>query len=652
MKKLRWYIDRLKAMSTAEMVFRVVQAFKYFLEKKTKVGFFPVITSIPETITLFSNITGYIKNKYPDEINIFGINYNYHQSTLWHKDLYSGKSFPDKYSRKIEIRTPYYGSAKHVWEINRMHFLTWICMNYKITEDEFYLNIFKEKIISWIKQNPYLSGINWYSNIEINIRLINWIICWEILEVEKLADKNKEFRNFLLNHWLPLIYLHCKHSSANPSYYSSANNHLIAEYAGLFLASLKWKFPESEKWLKTSKRGLEREIMEQHSENGINKEEAAEYIQFITDFFLLAYIGGRNAGVQFSIKYTDMLNKIISYINSFLDCCFHYPHYGDDDDGFVLRLDICQTPDLNFKSLLISGALLFDKADFLAGINENEFDIKNALLFGNEGRIKYDSMLKQAPGERKENKAFLYRNEGHFIIKQISHQKEIYCHIDAAPLGFLSIAAHGHADALSFIITVEGQPFLVDPGTYTYHVDPLIRSYFVGTLAHNTIRINGINQAVHSGPTMWTNHYKIMINDVLESENIIKITASHNGYKKTGVWHQRIFIFNRLNNEINITDNIALKSKQSVKVEMPFHLHPCVKCKYSEDTVEFLIEQSNNLLVLRTDKILEWEVIKGSTDPYLGWYSNAFHRLEPTNVILGKCIAFEDIVIHTQISLK
>jgi hypothetical protein len=40
---------------------------------------------------------------------------------------------------------------------------------------------------------------------------------------------------------------------------------------------------------------------------------------------------------------------------------------------------------------------------------------------------------------------------------------------DAAPLGFLSIAAHGHADALSFILHVDGSPILVDPGMFTYH---------------------------------------------------------------------------------------------------------------------------------------------------------------------------------------
>lgn len=650
MTKWGWYINRLKTMSIPEMVFRVFQAIKYFIEKKTRTGFFPVIHTIPETRNLFNHIAGSINNKYPDEIDIFGISFNYIEPTLWHKDLFSGNSFPDKFSREIDIRTPQYGSAKHVWEINRMHFLVWLCMNYKFTGDNFYLKIFKEKIVSWIRQNPYLIGINWYSNIEINIRLINWIICWEILEAEQLAEYDEEFRIFLLRQWLPLIYLHCIYASSNPSYFSSANNHLIAEYAGLFMASLKWKFPESEKWLKRSQKGLEKEILKQHSENGINREEAAEYIQFITDFFLLAYVGGNNTGIQFSDKYTDMLSKIIQYIDSFLDCDFHFPHYGDDDDGFVLRLEMHQTPDTNFKSLLLSGALLFNKADFLAGINE--FDIKNALLFGNEGKNKFETMIKLASSERKENHVYLYQKEGHYIVKNIFNNKEIYCHFDAARLGFLSIAAHGHADALSFILNIEGQPFFVDPGTYTYHTDPLFRKYFVGTLAHNTIRINHLDQALHAGPTLWTQHYKINHKEVSENENEIRIMASHNGYAKTGACHRRIFIFHKVNKEISITDHIEVKGTHAVKIEMPFHLHPVIQLRRSENPFGFILEHNNNVLALQADSRLKWEIIKGAHNPYLGWYSPAFHRLEATNVILGSYIATENITFYTRICIQ
>ena len=94
---------------------------------------------------------------------------------------------------------------------------------------------------------------------------------------------------------------------------------MIAEYAGLFIATSLWNFKESRKWNKHAKSGLEHEIVRQHSENGINKEEAAEYIQFITDFFLLSYIVGENSENPFSEKYKIQLKAIFSYINNFLD---------------------------------------------------------------------------------------------------------------------------------------------------------------------------------------------------------------------------------------------------------------------------------------------------------------------------------------------
>jgi hypothetical protein len=46
---------------------------------------------------------------------------------------------------------------------------------------------------------------------------------------------------------------------------------------------------------------------------------------------------------------------------------------------------------------------------------------------------------------------------------------EIWCRCDHGPLGFLSVAAHGHADALSLEVRCGGVDVLADPGTYCYH---------------------------------------------------------------------------------------------------------------------------------------------------------------------------------------
>ena len=65
---------------------------------------------------------------------------------------------------------------------------------------------------------------------------------------------------------------------------------------------------------------------------------------------------------------------------------------------------------------------------------------------------------------------------------------EIWCRCDGGPHGFLSIAAHAHADALSVEVRHDGVDVLADPGTYCYHGQPEWRQYFRSTLGHNTLR--------------------------------------------------------------------------------------------------------------------------------------------------------------------
>ena len=47
----------------------------------------------------------------------------------------------------------------------------------------------------------------------------------------------------------------------------------------------------------------------------------------------------------------------------------------------------------------------------------------------------------------------------------------MWCRRDAGPHGYLSIAAHAHADALSIEVRHDGVDVLADPGTYCYHGD-------------------------------------------------------------------------------------------------------------------------------------------------------------------------------------
>ena len=106
---------------------------------------------------------------------------------------------------------------------------------------------------------------------------------------------------------------------------------------------------------------------------------------------------------------------------------------------------------------------------------------------------------------------------------------EIWCRCDGGPHGYLSIAAHAHADALSVELRYGGVDILADPGTYCYHGEPAWRSYFRSTLAHNTIELGGQDQS-GDGPFLWLRHANGREIEVADDGETASWTAEHDGY--------------------------------------------------------------------------------------------------------------------------
>lgn len=611
---LAWYIQRIKTFSPEEILFRVGQRFRtHVLDKR-------LLKNDTASVALPSCAMVADENQHLD-YPIFEKSVDIFKSIDWHLDLSSGRRFPKSFAHKINIRSDEFGSAKHVWEVNRQLFLVHIAKLYSESLDRRFLELMMYHLTSWKNENPYLLGVNWYSNIEVNIRLINWAYCWKLLDAETLLKTDQEFAKFAREVWLPLVFEHAEYSYKHPSLYSSANNHLISEYAGLFIATCCWDVPQREKRRAYAKAGLEREILLQNSPDGVNREEAAEYIQFIDDFFLLAAVAGDAAGCPFSNAYKERMHQMGRYLNAMLDVNYNYPMYGDGDDGFLLRPDAGGHFN-NFRSLLTAFATYFN--DSILKRSDALWDDKNQLIFGNQGKATFDAL--EPCGGNPDKNVFLTES-GHYIFRKAGAGKETFLHFDAAPLGFLSIAAHGHADALSFILHVDGFPVMVDSGTFTYHTHKEWRKYFMGTIAHNTVRVNGTNQSTQAGPTMWLNHFKCNVHRV-EKESV---SASHSGYDKLGVNHSRQVTFNREQDEFVIKD--FLKGSIGFSVEIPFHFHPDAEIhEVSKGTFEVSVPGARKVQVC-TDPALEYRVATGEENPMLGWYSDHFGEKVPCKVI-------------------
>ena len=117
----------------------------------------------------------------------------------------------------------------------------------------------------------------------------------------------------------------------------------------------------------------------QNAPDGVNREQAVAYQQFVLDFQLLCLLAGKANGQWFSADYESRLESMLDYLASIMDAGGNVPMFGDADDGFAVRL-APQDGLLPYRSLLATGALLFRRGDFRQ--KARTLDDKTRWLFG------------------------------------------------------------------------------------------------------------------------------------------------------------------------------------------------------------------------------------------------------------------------------
>jgi len=215
------------------------------------------------------------------------------------------------------------------------------------------------------------------------------------------------------------------------------------------------------------------------------------------------------------------------------------------------------------------------------------------------------------------------------ILRATDGSGEIWCRCDGGPHGFLSIAAHAHADALSVEVRHDGVDILADPGTYCYHGQPEWRSYFRSTLGHNTLELDGRDQSQSGGPFMWTRHART---NVLLA-NGARWAAEHDGYSRGRglAAHRRTVHLDRDRREVTLRDEVRTPTTRGCR--LAFHLGPQVTAVL--DGHEALLSWRDRTASMSLPPALTWTAHRGEENPPLGWYSTEFGRREPATTLIG-----------------
>ena len=658
-KKLRWRVNRLRCMRPAELAYRVLRAAQAQAEKHGLIG--KAAPPAPELSAArrpwispeakvdaapYLAAAERIAHGWLDVLALRDIDIG--TPPRWNRDPKTGIEAPLYYGKTLDYRDAgIVGDIKYLWEPNRHLHLVTLAQAYALSGKRVYWRTIAEHLESWFLCCPYPLGPNWASALEAAIRLVNWAIAWQLLGGPQSRVFQDPQHPDLRSRWLRSVYQHAEFIRGWLSLHSSANNHLIGEAAGLFMAGLAWPhWPRSRGWLDTGKAILEREALAQNAPDGVNREQAVWYQQFVLDFLILCLLAGKANGQWFSADYESRVEAMLDYLASIMDAGGNVPQLGDGDDGLVARLSV-EAGFCPYRSLLATGAILFDRGDFK--LKAGRLDDKTRWLLGANAGARYDAL--DADKTRLPLRQ-TFPEGGTFVLGcELDTPAEIRIVADAGPLGYRSIAAHGHADALSFTLSAGGREFLVDPGTYAYHTQAAWRQYFRGTSAHNTVRIDGLDQSVQAGNFMWLAKARAGCSLWLSSADKDCFEGWHDGYMRFDdpVKHRRLIELDKRARRVLIEDTLEMAGEHNV--ELFFHCSE--RCAVQPTGKGFAIrqEQASIKLVLPEAEGATRLVYRGSLAPMSGWRSRRFDAKEPAPTIVWRARLPGRSVLRTEIFL-
>jgi hypothetical protein len=408
----------------------------------------------------------------------------------WHLDPVSRVRAPAAHWSTIDYLNPRVaGDHKVVWELNRQQWLVDLGAAWWLMRDDHYARGMVAALTQWMNANRPKRGVNWGSSLEVAFRAISWIWALEFLRKSSLlgAETFARLTKYLV--------LHGRHLERYLSTYFSPNTHLTGEALGLFY--LGTYFPELTQAAAWRERGADI-LLDQLSRHvlrdGVYFEQAVHYHRYTIDFYTHLWLLDEANGGTLSVEISPQLDALLEHVQCLTRGDGTVPLLGDEDGGRLFFLDARSLNDL--RGSLAVGAVLCGRPDFAFVADAPSADM--IWLLGPDADDRLAAVGKLAP--RYLSRAF--EEGGVYVMRDGWERDSNHFVIDCGPHGTMN-CGHAHADALAFELALQGEPVFVDPGTFTYTVNPTERDAFRSSLAHNAATVDGEGSSEPNGPFRW-----------------------------------------------------------------------------------------------------------------------------------------------------
>ncbi len=303
-----------------------------------------------------------------------------------------------------------------------------------------------ELMLDWIDANPVGSPPGW-DPYPTSLRLRAWL--------EWLASHASGLPAETQSRLLESLGWQAEYLSQSLEFHAQAN-HLWENAVSLTWAGLRLRGPAADRWLETGFHLLRQVLTEQLLSDGLHEERSPAYHATLCHGLLrlgrvARLVGGPVAGAVAGLC-DEASRRMLAALG-------HLTH----PDGKVALLNDCG----------LDWAPTWEELSRYAGVEDENPEEVGPARQSRPGRTGGWSLPDAG--------YYGWRGEQCYLV------------FDGGPIGPDHQPAHGHADALSFELSLRGRRLVTDTGVSTYNpVDD--RLYERGTAAHNTVQVNGGDQ--------------------------------------------------------------------------------------------------------------------------------------------------------------
>lgn len=462
--------------------------------------------------------------------------------------------------------------ASHLWNFNLhyLEFLVPLANQFVESNEKKYLEKWEEIICSWMQ---YCGNGNYpdaFESYTISLRVPNVLISMELLGDKLQENIQKDIINSI---FIQYRYLEQAQELALLA------NHYFENLKTLVLCSLL--FADYERYQKYFHKFLG-QIREQILPDGVHYELSWMYHKIILEDILRVYKGLISVGKKDdAFKLVETIQRMANASASFEKGMGQTPLFNDSGNNVAKK----------------SSALI----EAVSGMLSIEVD---------------DSITS-------------FQNAGYYKL----YKGDVALSFDCGRLGPGYMAGHGHCDCLSFELSKNQIPVLVNAGTYQYQGDK--RSFFRSSAAHNTVMVDDQEQS-----ELWGEHRA--------ARRISKIKAYSEKNLVAGCCTSYIGVkFERnirmLESGIQLSDTVQSPDKKAHVLRQYLHLAPGFRYQMKNDNIRICYkgkEIGEIVIGNQSEAVIHQNGIVADYAPDFG----KLNRIEVLEIRTAFCSKMESII--------